>query len=116
MEQEIENKQSEVSKPSISIKEDKEEKLEAEVKEMKELLNKVIKNTTKEEEKDPIKEVLEKIDIDLEFYDEIKDRVDIDHIESSLKEVINSDIEILEENLKGRIVLVGPTGVQRQQL
>ncbi len=111
MEQEIENKQSEVSKPSISTKEEKEEKLEAEVKEMKELLNKVIKNTTKEEERDPIKEVLEKIDIDLEFYNELKDRIDIEHIENSLKEVINADIEISEENLKGRIVLVGPTGV-----
>lgn len=111
MEQEIENKQSEVSKPSISTKEDKAEKLEAEVKEVKELLNKVIKNTTKEEETDPIKEVLEKIDIDLEFYNELKDRIDKDHIESSLKEIINADIEISEENLKGRIVLVGPTGV-----
>ena len=111
MEQEIENKQSEVSKPSISTKEEKEEKLEAEVKEMKELLNKVIKNTTKEEERDPIKEVLEKIDIDLEFYNELKDRIDIEHIENSLKEVINADIEISEGNLKGRIVLVGPTGV-----
>lgn len=90
----------------------KDTKLEEEVKEMKELLNKVIKNTSKEEEeKDELLKILEELDIDLDFYKSIKERISEEDIMSNLKELIKEDIKISTDEIKGNIVLIGPTGV-----
>lgn len=90
----------------------KDDKLEEEVREMKELLNKVIKNTSKEvEQKDELSKLLEDLDIDLDFYKSFNDRISKEDIVSNLKELIEEDIKIGTEEIKGNIVLIGPTGV-----
>ena len=96
------------------LKEPKSE-LETEVKEMKALLNKVIKNTNKEENEDELLELLKETDIDLEFYKEFKSKIDDDDtnekLREKLKEIIKNDIKVSNKELKGNIVLIGPTGV-----
>jgi flagellar biosynthesis protein FlhF len=86
--------------------------LENEVKAMKVLLNKVIENTTKDEpKKDELLELLEDTDIDLEFYNEFKEKLKEDNIKESLKQLIREELQISDEELKGNVVLIGPTGV-----
>lgn len=86
--------------------------LENEVKAMKALLNKVIENTTKDEpKKDELLELLEDTDIDLEFYNEFKEKLKEDNIKESLKQLIRDELQISDEELKGNVVLIGPTGV-----
>ena len=86
--------------------------LENEVKAMKALLNKVIENTTKEEpKKDELLKLLEDTDIDLDFYNEFKQKLNEDNIKESLKELIRNELLISDEELKGNVVLIGPTGV-----
>lgn len=90
-----------------------EEKLSDEVKEIKNLLNKVIKNTNKEKEDDIISEYLRELDIEESLIKELnnKENIPLEEFKEELKDIINSKIEISSEDLKGRIVLVGPTGV-----
>jgi len=90
-----------------------EEKLSDEVKEIKDLLNKVIKNTKKEKEDDIISEYLRDLDIEESLIKELnnKENIPLEEFKEELKDIINSKIEISSEDLKGRIVLVGPTGV-----
>ena len=79
---------------------------------MKELLNEVIKNTSKEEPKeDELLVLFKDLDIDLAYYDEIKELIDRENLIESFKEIIKKDIEISTEELKGNVVLIGPTGV-----
>jgi len=125
MNKEIENKKNEKviqeKKPSREEKSFKEDvievaidnsDLENEVKAMKVLLNKVIENTTKgEPEKDELLGLLEDTDIDLDFYSEFKEKINKDNIKESLKELIRNELLISDEELKGNIVLIGPTGV-----
>lgn len=86
--------------------------LENEMNTMKELLNEVIKNTTKEKPKeDELITILKDLDIDSDFYDEFNEKVNRDNLEESLREYIKNSIEISNEELKGKVVLVGPTGV-----
>lgn len=115
MSDEIENKQSQ--KPDNKFEDetesnDKSGKLEKEVNEMKELLNKVIKNTTKEETRDILMEHMRELDIDFEFYDELKEVIgDSEHVSQKLEGIFRETIEVANEDLKGKVVLVGPTGV-----
>ena len=125
MNKEIENKKnakdSQEKKPSKEEKTFKEDvievavdnsELENEVKAMKVLLNKVIENTTKgEPEKDELLGLLEDTDIDVDFYNEFKEKLNEDNIKESLKELIRNELLISDEELKGNIVLIGPTGV-----
>ena len=91
---------------------EKSSSLEGEVMAMKELLNEVIKNTSKDEPKeDELLVLFKELDIDLAYYDEIKELVDRENLIESLKEIIKKDIEISTEDLKGNVVLIGPTGV-----
>lgn len=86
--------------------------LKNEMNTMKELLNEVIKNTTKEKPKeDELITILKDLDIDSDFYDEFNEKVNRDNLEESLREYIKNSIEISNEELKGKVVLVGPTGV-----
>ncbi len=88
-----------------------------EVNELKDLLNKVIKSSSYEENSASFsKERLQKLDIDEEFQDEILHIVEgnssegVDETEA-LRDVFERDILISRKNLNGRVVLVGPTGV-----
>lgn len=87
--------------------------IKEEVKEIKDLLNRVIKNTNKEEEKDIVLEYLKDIDIDDELIKEVlTDKYDnIDEFKTYFKELLENEIQVCTESLSGKVVLVGPTGV-----
>lgn len=84
-----------------------------EVKEIKELLNKVIKNTAKEKEEDEILSYLREIDVEYELVEELlsKDYDNLDDFKEDFKKLIKENVKISNENLQGKVVLVGPTGV-----
>ncbi|MDD6794986.1 MAG: flagellar biosynthesis protein FlhF [Clostridiaceae bacterium] len=94
-----------VTKETESLKED--------VVEMKKLLNKVLENTDKGEvTEDELLTLIKNFDLDTEYYDELKSRIACDeNIYENLKKVILEDIEVTTDELKGNVVLVGPTGV-----
>ncbi|MGL6186206.1 MAG: flagellar biosynthesis protein FlhF [Clostridium chrysemydis] len=102
-----------LEKNDIKLQKDDDE-LNKEINEMKNLLNTVIKNTTKEEKEDVILEFIEELDIDKEFIPKILEKLEgikeEDRIKK-LKEIILSEIDLSTEDIKGNIVLVGPTGV-----
>lgn len=100
------------------VKEDKNnlnnnENIKNEVKEIKELLNKVIKNTNKEEEKDLISEYLRDMDIDEKLLIDLltKNYDNIDEFKKDFMNLLEKEIDISTNNLIGKVVLVGPTGV-----
>ena len=106
--------QKELKQDEVAVAKETKEKseLQNEVKAMKLLLNKVIENTSKDEpKKDELLELLEYTDVDLEFYGELKQKLNEDNIKESLKEVIRQELQISDEELKGNVVLIGPTGV-----
>ncbi|WP_315077765.1 flagellar biosynthesis protein FlhF [uncultured Clostridium sp.] len=89
-----------------------------EVSEMKELLNRVIENTSKDEIKkfDKIEEKLIEIDVDEEFHEEILSKinnVDDENIDKYelLRNVFEDVFAECSKNISGKIALVGPTGV-----
>lgn len=89
-----------------------------EVTELKTLLNKIIKNTAKDQEKDrdPLEDKLEKLDIDEDFYEEIINltRGNLDENideQEVLRKIFEESILEATESLSGRVVLIGPTGV-----
>lgn len=84
-----------------------------EVKEIKELLNKVIKNTNKEEEENEIEEYLKNIDIDDDLIKELLNNEynNIEEFKRYFTMLLDKEINICHENLNGKVVLVGPTGV-----
>lgn len=87
--------------------------MQNEVKEIKELLNKVIKNTNKEEEENEIEEYLKNIDIDDDLIKELlnKEYNNIEEFKRYFTMLLDKEINICHENLNGKVVLVGPTGV-----
>ncbi len=85
--------------------------LENEMNEMKKLLNTVVNNTKKEEQEDGLLTILKRLDIDLEYYNDLKKRVGNGDIIEELKKIVSEDIKISTDTLKGKVVLVGPTGV-----
>lgn len=91
----------------------KEDALKLEVQEMKELLNQVIKNTEREEPKeDEILTLIKDLDIDVKYYEDLKERINNEeNFTEKLREIIKEDINIATDELKGNVVLVGPTGV-----
>ena len=80
---------------------------------MKALLNKVIKNTTMDEEqqKDELLTLMTELDMDTEFYSDLKGIIGEENVIEKLKALINDNIEICSDELKGNVVLIGPTGV-----
>lgn len=93
------------------------EAIHKEVSELKDLLTKVIKNSSHEEySPNLLNERLKNLDIDEEFQGEILHAVqemselDIDETEA-LRDVFEKDILISRKSVSGRVVLVGPTGV-----
>lgn len=87
-------------------------KLRLEISDIKEILNKTLIKT---EKIDYLHELLKELDIYEQFYDEFKEKIkninDKEEVRNSLREIIDKEIIIDTEELKGKIVLVGPTGV-----
>ena len=105
------------------------ESVHKEVEELKTLINKVIENKTAISEEidesieevnllnlDSLKEQLNNLDIDEDFYDDIinmaLDYKDEDISETEiLRDIFERDILVTNKGLNGKVVLVGPTGV-----
>ncbi len=104
------------------------ETVRKEVSELKDLINKVIENTSKEEttvtneiavgsdENSGIKEKLEELDIDESLYNEIISEInenikDDESVDEVLRDIFERDVLVSSKNLNGKVVLVGPTGV-----
>lgn len=93
------------------------ESVHKEVSDLKSLLNKVIQNTSADE--NPInylEEKLSQLDIDEKFHDEIIKSIneefnkEVDETEM-LRDIFERNVLVSRKRLNGRVVLVGPTGV-----
>ena len=104
-------KDKEIASEDKNSKED--EALKDEVKEIKELLNKVIKNTNKEKEEVVAIEYLREIDIEENLIEDInlENYEDIEAFKEDLIDIVKKDIEVVNKDLRGNVVLIGPTGV-----
>ena len=100
-------------KEVVEKKISEQDSLKSEMQEMKALLNKVIKNTTLDEEKqkDELLTLMTELDMDTEFYSDLKGIIGEENVIEKLKALINDNIEICSDELKGNVVLIGPTGV-----
>ncbi len=88
------------------------DELEGEVSEMKKLLGQILKNTEPEKKEDELLKKVTDLDINIDYIDELREVYEkAEDKEDVLYNYINKDINIFDEELKGRIVLVGPTGV-----
>ena len=108
MNKEIENKRN--KQAVVDNNEQKKSEIESEVKEMKDMLKAVMKNTTKDS-KDELLEFLSNSDIDMQFYDEFNEKLKGDFDVSKLRDIMSRDIKSSHDDLNGNVVLVGPTGV-----
>lgn len=90
-----------------------EDNLKEEVKEIKDLLNKVIKNTNKEKEDNLIENYLNKMDIEEALIEELdlESYENIDDFKESFRELLIKEIKVSNKDLRGKIALIGPTGV-----
>lgn len=104
-----ENKKEEITINPASI----DDNIKDEVKEIKDLLNKVIKNTAKEKEEDEVVSYLRDIDVEEALLEDLlrKEYDSLDKFKEDFKELIKEDVKISTEGLYGKVVLVGPTGV-----
>ena len=94
------------------------EQIYGEVSELKSLIKTVIQNTSKDDESNSnlISNILNELDIDEEFREDIIDKYKInaeiiDDEKENLRKVLSEDIIVSDQDLRGRVVLVGPTGV-----
>ena len=103
------NKKEEITINPASI----DDNIKDEVKEIKDLLNKVIKNTAKEKEEDEVVSYLRDIDVEEALVEDLlrKEYDSLDKFKEDFKELIKEDVKISTEGLYGKVVLVGPTGV-----
>lgn len=106
-------KKQEEKKEVVEKKISEQDSLKSEMQEMKALLNKVIKNTTLDEEKqkDELLTLMTELDMDTEFYSDLKGIIGEENVIEKLKALINDNIKICSDELKGNVVLIGPTGV-----
>ena len=108
------NKSSDNQKEEITINPASiDDNIKDEVKEIKDLLNKVIKNTAKEKEEDEVVSYLRDIDVEEALVEDLlrKEYDSLDKFKEDFKELIKEDVKISTEGLYGKVVLVGPTGV-----
>ena len=89
-----------------------------EMSELKNLLNKVIKNNSSDESgsESYIKERLKNLEVDEELQDEIVQSINSNSEEELnetelLRDIFERDILVSRKSISGRVVLVGPTGV-----
>ena len=90
-----------------------ENNIKVEMQEMKAMLNEVMKNTVSIGTPSEEVQFLKSIDIEDEFIDDIVIAAKAKKIDfkEAVKEVIASDLMTTNEELSGKVVLVGPTGV-----
>lgn len=108
------NKSSDNQKEEITINPASiDDNIKDEVKEIKDLLNKVIKNTAKEKEEDEVVSYLRDIDVEEALVEDLlrKEYDSLDKFKEDFKELIKEDVKISTKGLYGKVVLVGPTGV-----
>ncbi|AGK97759.1 flagellar biosynthesis protein FlhF [Clostridium pasteurianum] len=95
----------------------KEDNLIKEMREMKNILNAIVKNNGNENSNhnSELYKTLEKYDLEDNVIEEIINRINLENDEieemEKLKKVLGSMVEVSEINEEGVIVLVGPTGV-----
>lgn len=89
-----------------------------EVNELKSLIQTVIQNTAKGESNNEqaLLNLMNEVDIDQEFKEEILEKSkpymeSFSDVKEILTTILEKDISISQQELKGRVVLVGPTGV-----
>ncbi|VDG71186.1 flagellar biosynthesis protein FlhF [Clostridium carnis] len=110
------------SNDSLKKEDEGVEAVRKEVNELKNLINKVIENTSKDEiavtvdKNSKIKEKLEEFDIDESLYNEIISEINesikaYENVDEVLRDIFERDILVSSKNLNGKVVLVGPTGV-----
>jgi len=101
----IDNENKKIKKPEENLKE--------EVKEIKDLLNMVIKNTNKEKDDNLIEGYLNEIDLDKSLIDEldITSYNTIEDFKEDFKKLLDKEIKVSNKELTGKIALIGPTGV-----
>ena len=88
------------------------DELEGEVSEMKKLLGQILKNTEPEKKEDELLKKVTELDINIDYIEELREVYEkAENKEEVLYNYISKDINIFDEELKGRVVLVGPTGV-----
>jgi len=97
------------ARTAMEMKNRKDSSLENEVLEIKSLLNKVIENT--DEKEDELLSIINDMDIDTVYYNDIKQRIGDRDIKTTFKKILSEDIAVSTNTLKGKVVLVGPTGV-----
>ncbi|MVX62541.1 flagellar biosynthesis protein FlhF [Clostridium chromiireducens] len=107
---------------NISVKTEREDSniqsIHKEMNELKNLLNKVIKNNSSDESgsESYIKERLKSLEVDEELQDEIVQSINSNSEEELnetelLRDIFERDILVSRKSISGRVVLVGPTGV-----
>lgn len=102
-----------IKKDSVKAKDTREEKketaLENEVKEMKSLLNEILKNTNGE---DLLLNLINNLDLSSEYLKEFRKVWDeAEHKEEAIRAHLEKVIDVSDEDINGKVVLVGPTGV-----
>lgn len=92
---------------------EEENKIKEEMKEMKAMLSEVMKNTLSMGAPSEEEEFLKTLDIEEEYIEDLilKAKERNKDFKLAIKEVLSEEILITEEEFKGRVVLVGPTGV-----
>lgn len=113
MNEEQAKKEQAIKIPQI-VKVEQDSKLREEVLEMKEMLNKVLMNTTESnsEKENLVVNDLKELDIDESYIKEISTYLEnSENKTESLKEFLMKDITVDTKEISGRVVLIGPTGV-----
>ena len=105
-----------IKKDSVKAKDTREEKketaLENEVKEMKSLLNEILKNTNGEDNEDLLLNLINNLDLSSEYLKEFRKVWDeAEHKEEAIRAHLEKVINVSDEDINGKVVLVGPTGV-----
>ncbi len=102
------NREQVVEKPVV----EKEDVLKKEVLEVKDLLNEILKNTNGEEKEDKVLDMVNELDLDNSYINEFR-RIceNSEEPKEELRKYLMQEIDVFEEEIKGKVVLVGPTGV-----
>lgn len=101
-----------INKEKAISKVKKEEAFKDEVKEIKGMLNEILKNTNNEEKEDELMHKFKELDLNYDYLEEVREALEnADDKEEGLKKYLSENINIFDKNISGRVVLVGPTGV-----
>lgn len=101
-----------MNKDVVKPKEEEKNVLEDEVKEMKSILNEILNNTKGEDNEDLLLNYVNSLDLNPVYLEEFR-RVwnEAEDKEEAMKSYLSEVVQISNEDINGRVVLVGPTGV-----